>query len=157
MTHDDEHWMQLALQQAHKAQRLDEVPVGAVVVLQQQVVGAGHNQPISRHDPSAHAEIVALRQAAAALQNYRLPGTTLYVTLEPCCMCVGAMLHARIERLVFGAFDPKTGAVSSQFSLLGEPAHNHRIAVQGGVCATECGSLLSDFFKARRKPRGETR
>ncbi len=147
---DDEHWMQQALHWAHRAERLDEVPVGAVLVKDRQLVAAAHNRPISRHDPTAHAEILVLRLAARRLKNYRLPGTTLYVTLEPCCMCVGAMIHARIERLVFGAFDPKTGAVAGRFSLLGAPEHNHRVQVQGGVCETECSHLLSSFFQRLR-------
>jgi tRNA(adenine34) deaminase len=127
-----------------------EVPVGAIIVLNNEIIGEGFNCPISTCDPTAHAEIVALRQAAQKLNNYRLPGVTLYVTLEPCTMCVGAMLHARIERLVFGALDPKTGAVVSAFKLLDEEKLNHKIQYQNGILATECGKILSDFFKELR-------
>jgi tRNA(adenine34) deaminase len=126
------------------------VPVGAVVVLEGEVVGRGFNQPIGRHDPTAHAEIMALRDAAIRLGNYRLPGCTLYVTLEPCAMCAGAIMHARIERVVFGARDPKTGAAGSIIDLFAEARLNHHTAVVGGVLAEECGSLLSGFFAARR-------
>lgn len=127
-----------------------EVPVGAVLVREGKVLGEGWNRPIESHDPTAHAEIVALRAAGARVQNYRLPGTTLYVTLEPCAMCVGAMVHARIERLVFGASDPKTGAAGSVFELLQAPEHNHRVVVASGVLAEACGALLTNFFRARR-------
>jgi tRNA(adenine34) deaminase len=144
--------MQLALELARTAGSCDEVPVGAVVVDPAgQVIGRGHNQPIGRHDPTAHAEIVALRDAAQALGNYRLPGCTLYVTLEPCVMCVGAMLHARIARVVFGARDPKTGACGSVVDLFAESRLNHHAEVVGGVLADECGGLLSSFFAARRR------
>lgn len=144
--------MQLALELARTAGSCDEVPVGAVVVDPAgQVIGRGHNQPIGRHDPTAHAEIVALREAAQALGNYRLPGCTLYVTLEPCVMCVGAMLHARIARVVFGARDPKTGACGSVVDLFAESRLNHHAEVVGGVLAEECGGLLSSFFAARRR------
>jgi tRNA(adenine34) deaminase len=121
-----------------------------VVVLEGEVVGRGFNQPIGRHDPTAHAEIMALRDAAIRLGNYRLPGCTLYVTLEPCAMCAGAIMHARIERVVFGARDPKTGAAGSIIDLFAEARLNHHTAVVGGVLAEECGSLLSGFFAARR-------
>ena len=150
MEYSDEHWMQQALELAKKAEAQGEVPVGAVLVKDDQVIGEGWNHPISANDPTAHAEITAMRAAAEKLQNYRLPGTTLFVTLEPCTMCVGAMIHARIERLVFGAYEPKTGAVTSVFNILQSPEHNHRIHFQGGVLEDECASLLKEFFQARR-------
>ncbi len=131
-----------------------EVPVGAVVVLNGQVVGRGFNAPIGRHDPSAHAEMLALRDAAAALGNYRLPGSTLYVTLEPCAMCAGVMLHARVARVVFGAPDPKTGACGSVVNLFAEPRLNHHASVAGGVLAEDCSQLLRDFFRGRRSASG---
>jgi tRNA(adenine34) deaminase len=142
--------MGLALAQAQAAQRVGEVPVGAVVVHQGRVVGAGHNSPIGDHDPSAHAEINALRQAAQNLGNYRLEDCTLYVTLEPCAMCAGAMLHARLARVVYGAADPKTGACGSVINLFAEEKLNHHTTVTGGVLAEECGQLLRDFFIQRR-------
>jgi tRNA(adenine34) deaminase len=123
-------------------------------VLDGQVVGRGFNAPIGRHDPSAHAEMLALRDAAAALGNYRLPGSTLYVTLEPCAMCAGAMLHARVARVVFGAPDPKTGACGSVVNLFAEPRLNHHASVSGGVLAEECGQVLRDFFRGRRECAG---
>jgi len=126
------------------------VPVGALVVLEGEVVGRGFNQPIGRHDPTAHAEIMALRDAATRLGNYRLPGCTLYVTLEPCAMCAGAIMHARIERVVFGARDPKTGAAGSVIDLFAESRLNHHTTIVGGVLGEACGSLLSGFFAARR-------
>lgn len=148
---DDETFMNEALALAREAAACDEVPVGAVVVDGEGViVGRGFNRPIGRHDPTAHAEIVALRDAAAKLGNYRLPGCTLYVTLEPCVMCVGAMLHARIARVVFGARDPKTGACGSVVNLFAEERLNHHAEIIGGVLAEECGALLSGFFAARR-------
>jgi len=142
--------MGLALDLAREAGAAGEVPVGALVVLDGDVVGRGFNQPIGRHDPTAHAEIMALRDAATRLGNYRLPGCTLYVTLEPCAMCAGAIMHARIERVVFGARDPKTGAAGSIIDLFAEARLNHHTSVLGGVLAEECGSLLSSFFAARR-------
>lgn len=150
----DEYWMRHALELAHRAAEHDEVPVGAVLVREQELLGEGWNQPIGSHDPTAHAEVVALRAAGRRLGNYRLPGTTLYVTLEPCAMCVGAMVHARIERLVFGAYDPKTGAAGSVFELLQAPQHNHRVVVTPGVLAEPCGALLTDFFRAKRANNG---
>ncbi len=146
----DEHWMYEALKQAHYAVSQQEVPVGAVVVYKNEVIGKGWNQPILNNDSSAHAEIVALRDAANSVRNYRLKNTTLYVTLEPCVMCVGAMLHARIERLVFGAFDPKTGAAGTVFNLLSDDKHNHSIECAGGVLEDECAEILQAFFKSRR-------
>ncbi len=142
--------MRHALELARRAQVEGEVPVGAVVVLDEQVIGEGWNRPISASDPSAHAEIQALRSAATARKNYRLVGATLYVTLEPCAMCVGAMFHARIRRVVFGAADPKTGAAGSTLNLFEEKRLNHHALVQGGVLAAECGALLSGFFASRR-------
>jgi len=148
---DDELWMAEALALAFEAGAADEVPVGAVVVLDGQIIGRGFNQPISRHDPTAHAEIMALRDAATRLGNYRLPGATLYVTLEPCAMCAGAIMHARIARVVFGARDPKTGVAGSVLDLFGEARLNHHAEITGGVRAEECGQLLSSFFAARRR------
>ncbi len=149
-TEDDARWMREALNQAKLAAGLGEVPVGAVVVRDGVVVGLGHNRPLRSHDPTAHAEIVALREAAAALGNYRLDGCTLYVTLEPCAMCSGAMLHARLDRLVFGAADPKTGAAGSVIDLFAQAALNHQTRVTSGVLAEEGGALLKAFFQERR-------
>ena len=148
---DDEHFMGLALDLAREAGAAGEVPVGALIVLEGEVVGRGFNQPIGRHDPTAHAEIMALRDAATRLGNYRLPGCTLYVTLEPCAMCAGAIMHARMERVVFGARDPKTGAAGSVIDLFAEARLNHHTTIVGGVLGEACGSLLSGFFSARRK------
>lgn len=147
----DAHWMGRALSLAQQAAEHAEVPVGALVVQGDQVLGQGANAPIDRCDPTAHAEIVALRQACAAVGNYRLPGATLYVTLEPCVMCAGAIVHARLDRVVFGAFDPKTGAAGSVFDTLTSDRHNHRVAITGGVLAAECSQILRDFFAARRR------
>jgi tRNA(adenine34) deaminase len=146
----DEDYMREALALAREAATVDEVPVGAVVVVDGRIVGRGFNQPIRRHDPTAHAEIMALRDAAANVGNYRLPGATLYVTLEPCVMCTGAIMHARIARVVFGATDPKTGAAGSVVDLYAEARLNHHADIEGGVLAEECGALLSGFFAARR-------
>lgn len=142
--------MLAALEQARKAEAAGEVPVGAVVVKDGAVIGTGFNAPITRHDPTAHAEIQALRDAANRLGNYRLPGCELYVTLEPCAMCVGAMLHARIARLVYGASDPKTGACGSVVNLFAEAGLNHHAVLTPGVLAEECGALLREFFAAKR-------
>jgi tRNA(adenine34) deaminase len=147
---DPESLMREALALAEEAARAGEVPVGAVVVKEGEIVGRGWNRPISSSDPTAHAEIVALREASARLGNYRLPGCELYVTLEPCAMCVGAMLHARLARVVYGAADPKTGACGSVVSLSAEARLNHQTAFEGGVLADECGSLLKRFFAERR-------
>jgi tRNA(adenine34) deaminase len=146
----DDEWMADALTLAQAAAARGEVPVGAIVVHDHAIVGRGGNSPIARHDPTAHAEIAALREAGAALRNYRLPGCTLYVTLEPCAMCVGAILHARLARLVYGARDPKTGACGSVIDLIGERRLNHHTEVTGGVAAQSCGALLTQFFAARR-------
>jgi len=146
----DELWMRRALDLARSGAERGEVPVGAVVVLDGEVIGEGYNAPISRHDPTAHAEIRAMRAAARAIGNYRLGGTSLYVTLEPCAMCAGAMLHARIARVVFGAPDPKTGACGSVIDLFAQQQLNHHAQVVGGVLAGECAAVLRDFFQARR-------
>jgi tRNA(adenine34) deaminase len=146
----DLHFMREALALAREAEAMGEVPVGAVVVKDGAVVGRGYNAPIARHDPSAHAEIAALRDAARHLGNYRLVGCELFVTLEPCVMCVGAMFHARIARVVYGARDPKTGAAGSIFNLFTETRLNHHARIEGGVLAEECGQVLSDFFARRR-------
>ncbi|ALR77715.1 tRNA adenosine(34) deaminase TadA [[Enterobacter] lignolyticus] len=145
-----EYWMRHALGLAQRAWDEGEVPVGAVLVYQNQVIGEGWNRPIGRHDPTAHAEIMALRQGGLVLQNYRLIDTTLYVTLEPCVMCAGAMVHSRIGRVVFGARDAKTGAAGSLMDVLHHPGMNHRVEVTEGVLAGECSAMLSDFFRARR-------
>jgi len=153
----DTAFMQLALEQARHAWDLGEVPVGAVVVKEEVVIATGYNQPIGRHDPTAHAEIQALRAAAEKLGNYRLPGCELYVTLEPCVMCSGAMLHARLSRVVFGASDPKTGACGSVLNLFEQTALNHQTAISGGVMADECGAFLKRFFVERRRAQAEAR
>ena len=142
--------MREALALAAEAARAGEVPVGAVVVKDGTVIGRGSNRPITTHDPTAHAEVVAMREAAAGLANYRLPGCTLYVTLEPCAMCVGAMIHARLARVVFGATDPKTGACGSVVDLPAVEALNHHGSFEGGLLAEECGALLKLFFAERR-------
>ena len=147
---EDKHWMGKAIQLAAMAEAAGEVPVGAVMVYNQEVLSVGHNQPIQGCDPTAHAEIVAIRAAAQAQQNYRLLDTTLYVTLEPCVMCVGAILHARIKRVVYGASDPKTGALGGCIHLLDLAPWNHSIAVTKGILAASCGQLLTDFFQKRR-------
>jgi tRNA(adenine34) deaminase len=146
----DEFWMNKALMLAKQAEEAGEVPVGALLVAKNEVIGQGWNQPIGSNDPTAHAEILALRAGAKFLNNYRLIHTTLYVTLEPCLMCAGAMVHARIERLVFGAADPKSGAAGSIMNLVQDPRLNHQISCQGGVLAKECGQILQTFFKKRR-------
>ena len=150
MTAIDTDFMQIALDLAQLAALNGEVPVGAIIVKDGVVIGSGSNAPISLQDPTAHAEIIAMRQAAQHLGNYRLVDCTLYVTLEPCAMCSGAMQHARIAKLVYGASDPKTGACGSVVNLMNEPRLNHHTAVLGGVLAEECGSVLSAFFKQRR-------
>ncbi|HTY02489.1 MAG TPA: tRNA adenosine(34) deaminase TadA [Rhodocyclaceae bacterium] len=147
---DDAGFMLQALALAREAGAAGEVPVGAIVVIDGEVVGRGFNRPISAHDPTAHAEIAALRDAAARIGNYRLPGSTLYVTLEPCVMCTGAIMHARVSRVVFGASDPKTGAAGSVVDIYSDSRLNHHAEVLGGVLAEECGALLSSFFASRR-------
>ena len=146
----DQRWMTRALELARQAESLGEVPVGALVVREQEVLGEGFNTLIRDHDPSAHAEMTALRAAAAKLGNYRMPGTTLYVTLEPCAMCAGAIVQARIDRVVYAADDPRTGAAHSVFRILDNPALNHRCEVVGGVLARESAQMLRSFFRARR-------
>ena len=142
--------MRHALKLARRAQELGEVPVGALLVQEDALIAEGWNRPIASHDPSAHAEMVAMREAAALLRNYRLGGLTLYVTLEPCVMCAGAIIHARIARVVFGARDPKAGAVNSVYDVISNPRLNHRPEWTGGVLEQDCGAILQDFFRARR-------
>jgi len=151
-TASDETFMRRALELARKAWDEGEVPVGAVVVHEGEIVGEGWNRPIAAHDPTAHAEIQALRAAGEQLNNYRLPGTTLYVTLEPCVMCAGAIVHARVGEVIFGATDPRAGAAGSMFDLLpSDERFNHRTACRGGVLAEDAGQILQDFFRMRRK------
>lgn len=145
-----EHWMQKALALAKQAESIGEVPVGAVLVKNNEIIGEGFNQPIQNHDPSAHAEIIALRQAGQTLQNYRQVDTTMYVTLEPCAMCAMAMVHARVKTLVFAAKEPRTGAGGSLYQLLQHSGHNHQIEVIEGVLAQESAVLLKNFFRSRR-------
>ncbi len=146
----DSDYMQHALRLASTAAEHGEVPVGAVIVRNDEIIGEGYNQPISSHDPSAHAEVIAMRDAGKRINNYRLCDATLYVTLEPCVMCVGAMIHARVKRLVFGAMDPRTGAAGSVFQLAHDTPLNHQLDVTSGVMAEQCGELLTAFFRERR-------
>lgn len=150
---DDEHWMAQALLLAEQAAELGEVPVGAILVLDDEIIGRGYNSPISQTDPTAHAEINAIRDAAQHINNYRLLDTTLYVTLEPCSMCAGALVHARVGRVVYGATEPKAGALESRQSLLTSPWLNHQVIQKGGVLADVCSAQLSSFFKLRREQR----
>ncbi len=143
--------MKLALKMAVLAEKEGEVPVGAVLVANDSLIAGGYNSPIGGNDPTAHAEIVTLRKAALHLRNYRLAGTTLFVTLEPCIMCMGALIHARIDRLVFGAGDPKSGAAVSRYAIGSDGLLNHTLSITGGVLETECGMILKNFFAARRK------
>lgn len=147
---NDQEWMRYAIRLAQRAEQQGEVPVGALVVYENRCLAEGWNQPIQNHDPTAHAEIQAIRTAGQALNNYRLIDCTLYVTLEPCVMCMGAIAHSRIKRLVFGAFDPKRGAVCNALELSDAPFLNHHIEWQGGILEADCSSLLTDFFKAKR-------
>jgi tRNA(adenine34) deaminase len=147
----DQQYMKIALELAQLAAQAGEVPVGAIVVKNGEIIGRGSNAPIANHDPCSHAEIIAIRDAASKLGNYRLVGCTLYVTLEPCAMCSGAIQHARIARLAYGAADPKTGACGSVINLMNEPKLNHHTEVSGGILAAECGTILSLFFANRRK------
>ena len=147
----DEGFMRVALERAAEAERRGEVPVGAVVVLDGEIVGAGCNQPIAAHDPTAHAEIVALRDGASRIGNYRLTGATLYVTIEPCQMCVGAMIHARIARVVYGSVEPKAGAIESAMRAHEHPSLNHRLTATGGVLESECRAMIQRFFRDRRQ------
>jgi tRNA(adenine34) deaminase len=151
MKKDDISWMRHAIDLARKAQELGEVPVGAVLIKHNQIIGEGWNNPIEKNDPSAHAEIQALRSAAQRQKNYRLPGSVLYVTLEPCVMCAGAIFHARLERVVFGTFDPKSGAAGSVLNLFDISKLNHHTQVTGGVLEKDCSELLVNFFSERRK------
>ncbi|MGG5291167.1 tRNA adenosine(34) deaminase TadA [Pseudomonas shirazensis] len=146
----DQAFMQMALELAAQGAALGEVPVGAVLVQDGEVIGSGFNRPITDSDPSAHAEMVAIRAAAQAANNYRLPGSTLYVTLEPCSMCAGLIVHSRVARVVYGALEPKAGIVQSQGQFFTQGFLNHRVLFEGGVLSQECGQILSDFFKARR-------
>ena len=146
----DHQFMMQALEQAKLAAQEGEVPVGAVLVQDGKVISKAFNRPISNHDPSAHAEMLALRSAAGEIENYRLPGSTLYVTLEPCVMCAGAMLHARVDRVVYGARDPKTGAAGSVVDIFSINQLNHQTTVDGGILESECGQVLRDFFRERR-------
>jgi tRNA(adenine34) deaminase len=150
MATPDEMYMRRAIELAQQAEAAGEVPVGAVIVRGNEIIGEGFNRPISQRDPTAHAEMVALRAAAALSDSYRLTGSTLYVTLEPCAMCAGAMVHARVERLVYAAPDPRAGAAGSVFNVVRSPALNHRLDVDGGVLGEDCGALLRNFFLARR-------
>lgn len=147
---DDSYWMEQALLYAKQAEQLNEIPVGAIVVKDNQLVSAGYNRSITDNDPSAHAEMIAIREAGKVLNNYRLIDCTLYVTLEPCSMCAGLLVHSRIKRLVFGAADAKTGSAGSIMNLLQEPRLNHQVEVFGGVLSEQCGNAISDFFKSRR-------
>jgi tRNA(adenine34) deaminase len=147
----DAHWMRMALDLARRAEQAGEVPVGAVLVKDNQLIAEGWNQPISSHDASAHAEIMAMRAAGEKFKNYRLIDTTMYVTLEPCSMCVGAMIHARVAKVVYGADEPRTGALGGAFNLLEANQHNHIFEVESGILAEESKTLLQDFFRSRRK------
>ena len=147
----DEYWMQMALELARKAEAAGEVPVGAVLVKDDQLLAEGRNQPIITHDATSHAEIMALREAGTKLTNYRLIDTIMYVTLEPCSMCVGAMIHARVARVVYGASEPRTGALGGAFDLLDANEHNHHFEVVSGVLAEESKAMMQDFFQSRRK------
>lgn len=149
----DAHWMRIAMQEAQKAEAIGEVPVGAIVVKDNQLLAAGYNQVITSHDPSAHAEVVAIRAAGKSVQNYRLIDCTLYVTLEPCPMCCGALVHARFKRVVFGAADYKTGAMGSVMELAKHESMNHQLEMQGGVLAEECAAMISAFFQKRREEK----
>ena len=146
-------FMQHALQRAEKAYQKGEVPVGCVLVKAGKIIAEGWNQPITQHDPSAHAEVITIRAAGQQLGNYRLPDTTLYVTLEPCTMCAGLMIHARIKRLVFGASEPKTGACGSVFNVLADERYNHQLEVEGGIMQEECVAIIKRFFAERRRSR----
>ena len=150
MKNNHEIWMHRAIELAHEAQKQSEVPVGAVVVADEQTIGEGQNQPIALDDPTAHAEIKAIRAAAQNISNYRLTGATLYVTLEPCAMCVGAIIHARIARVVFGTADPKSGALGGAFDLMKGGEFNHHFEIISGVCSAECANLLQEFFSKLR-------
>jgi len=153
----DQHWMAQAMQLAAQAEQADEVPVGAILVLNNEIIGRGYNRPISAQDPTAHAEINALRDAATRLGNYRLPGATMYVTLEPCAMCAGALVHARVTRVVFGAAEPKAGAVISRQQFFDSPWLNHRVKTESGVMQLACSEQLSEFFRRRRQVKRDAK
>ena len=148
---EDEKWMQIAIREANLAKNKGEVPVGAIIIQNNRIIAKAHNSPISKNDPTAHAEVLAIRNASKKLQNYRLPGTTLYVTLEPCAMCLGAVIHARINRIVFGTSDPKSGVCGSTANLTSETFFNHKIIVNGGILEQDCKQILQSFFKLRRQ------
>ena len=147
---EDEKWMQIAIQEAVKAEQMGEVPVGAILVKDGFLIAKAHNQPISKNDPTAHAEIQLLRTAGSTLKNYRLTGTSLYVTLEPCAMCLGAIMHARVDRLIFGAYDPKTGVCGSSENFMEASCFNHKITIASGVLENESKQILKNFFNSRR-------
>ena len=147
---DDIHWMKQAIEMAQKALEIDEVPVGALIVENNNIIGSGYNQVISTNDASAHAEIQAIRSAGEGINNYRLVESTLYVTMEPCMMCVGAIIHARIDHIVFGAYDHKTGMAMTRDCCFDKPYHNHKVKVTGGILEINCASLLKDFFRKKR-------
>lgn len=149
--YSDEYWMQQAIQQAQLAEVQGEVPVGAILVKDDQIIGKGYNLVISNNDPSAHAEIQAIRDACKNIQNYRIIDSTLYVTLEPCMMCVGAIVHARISETIFGAYDPKTGMAGTQDNCFDKPYHNHQVEIQGGVLKEQCAEMLREFFRKKRR------
>ncbi|MDP2560544.1 tRNA adenosine(34) deaminase TadA [Psychrobium sp. 1_MG-2023] len=153
----DHYWMRYALTLADKAEAIGEVPVGAVLVLDNQVIGEGFNQVISLNDPTAHAEVLALRQGGETITNYRILDAVLYITLEPCCMCTGAIVHSRIKRVVYGATDLKTGAANSAFALINDVKHNHQVALSSGVLAEQCSTKISDFFAKRRREKKKNR
>ena len=148
---EDKKWMEIAINEANLAKDMGEIPVGAVIIQNGKLISQAHNEPISKNDPSAHAEINALRIAGQKLQNYRITNSTLYVTLEPCAMCFGAIMHARINRIVYGAYDPKTGVCGSYIDLSNAYFFNHKIHIKGGVLENICSKLLKDFFKIKRK------
>jgi tRNA(adenine34) deaminase len=148
--YDDEYWMQEAIRMADKAREIGEVPVGAILVKNNEIIGRGYNQVIIKNDPTAHAEVQAIRNAGSQLSNYRLIDTKLYVTLEPCMMCVGAIVHARITQIVFGAYDPKTGMAGTQDNCFEKPYHNHLVKIKGGILEKECAHQLTSFFKRKR-------
>lgn len=148
---DDEYWMQQAITMATKAEEYDEVPVGAIIVKDDKIIGTGYNQVITHNDATAHAEIQAIRNAGKNIDNYRIVNTKLYVTLEPCMMCVGAIVHARITEIIFGAYDPKTGMAGTQDNCFEKPYHNHQVEIMGGVLEDECAELLKGFFRNKRR------
>lgn len=151
MVYSDEYWMKFALDNASNAYQIGEIPVGAIIVVENKIIGNGFNQPISTNDTTSHAEINAIRTANKYIKNYRIPNATMYVTLEPCTMCFGAMVHSRIKRLVYGTKEPKSGVIESNLNLNENSIYNHKLSITGGVLADECSQLLKDFFKSKRK------